>query len=103
MTVGVLALMAVVLLLFMAVVAGLVVLGIKLFTHLQSSYMSEVRLMNQERSAERKASQEAYVQFMEQQEQREQIIDAADKAWLATPESAVEYDDDLKWEEARDG
>ena len=102
MTTGALIVIAVLVILFMVVVAGLAFAGAKVFTHLQTAFFSELRQLNEERTAERVASQEAYAQFVQAQEEREQVLAAADEAWVKTPESAIEYDDDLRWE-ATDG
>jgi hypothetical protein len=99
---GALIVIAVLVILFMVVVAALAWLGFKAFTHLQASFFSEIRQMNAERSSEREASQEAYAKFVDAQEEREQVLRQADQEWVSKPESAIEYDDDLQWE-ATDG
>lgn len=99
MTTGALVVIAVLVLLFMCIVAGLAYLAFRVFTHLQTHFFSELRKMNEERTAERVASQEAYSQFVEAQEEREQVLAKADELWMKEPQSAVDYDDDLKWED----
>lgn len=95
-------LLAVVIVFFAIILAGLAYLGFKAFTHLMAAFFGEVRKLNEAASAERTASQEAYSTFLSQMEEREQILGEADREWMSTPESAVAYDQDLEWE-AKDG
>jgi flagellar biosynthesis component FlhA len=98
-TTGALVVVAVLVLLFMCIVAALAYLAFRVFTHLQAHFFTELRKMNEERTLERVASQEAYAQFVESSEEREQVLQQADEVWISKPESAIDYDDDLQWEQ----
>lgn len=102
MEIAAIAIIAVVALAFLAALAGLGYAGFKLFMNQQETFFKKLSESEASHQAERSASQEAYAKFLELQEEREQIIDQADKEWLASPESAVVMDDDLDWE-VRDG
>jgi uncharacterized protein HemX len=102
-TTGALVVIAVLVILFMVVVAALAWAGAKVFVQLQTGFFSELRQMNAEQSAERQASQDAYAQFLDQQAANEQVLEQADREWTSKPESQVAYDDDLQWEEQPNG
>lgn len=97
MEIAAIAIVAVIVLAFLAALAALAFAGFKLFFRQQEAFFQKLSEMQATHQADREADQAAYAQFMDAQEAREQVLEQADQKWMQTPESAVEFDDDLKW------
>jgi hypothetical protein len=97
------AIIAVIVLAFLAALAALVVLGFRLFMSQQQAYFKQLGELQATHLAEREKDRGVYEKFMSEQEAREQVLEQVDKEWVESPESVLDMDDDLKWEENPNG
>jgi len=64
----------------------------------QLLFLSKLDARDQAAAAERQATADNYSRFLDAQADGERVLEAVDKEWLESADSAVDPDPDLNWE-----